>query len=70
MAIETVRRSDISGEIIEPGTGAQIRIQFFDRKKPDRRIDVTDAEAEAIAPAEHEVATRPERRRDPDAPAR
>jgi hypothetical protein len=44
MAVETVRVSDKSREPIPEGTGARVRILFYDPAKPDMRADLTDAE--------------------------
>lgn len=64
MATETIRRSDLSGNLIPEGTGARVRIMFFDKRKPDRRLDVTDDEAAQLGGIV--VETRPQRRIDPD----
>ena len=63
MALIQARKSDKSGDMIEPGTGARIRIEFYDGKRIARRADLTDAEVEKILPFATEVETRPERRR-------
>jgi hypothetical protein len=63
MALETVRRSDVSGDLIVEGTGARVRIMFYDPHRADRRADLTDAEVEAILPFARAVQTRPERKR-------
>ena len=46
MARKTVLVSDISGEEIVEGKGANVRITFNDARKGVRELDVTDAEAE------------------------
>jgi hypothetical protein len=48
VAKKTVLVSDMSGEEIQEGKGATIRISFRDARKGVRELDVTDAEAEAI----------------------
>jgi hypothetical protein len=63
MALETVRKSDKSGKEIPAGTGARVRIMFYDESRPDRRADLTDEEVEEILTFAQEVQTRPERRR-------
>lgn len=63
MALTTVRKSDVSGAEIPVGTGARIRVIFYDSDRPDRRADLTDAEVEKLLPWAQEVQTRPERRR-------
>lgn len=62
MALTTVRKSDASGVEIPEGTGARLRIIFYDENRPDRRADLTDAEVEEILHFAQEVKTRPERR--------
>jgi hypothetical protein len=44
MARGTVLWSDKSGEMIKPGTGARVRIMFYDDKRVDMRADLSDAE--------------------------
>jgi hypothetical protein len=46
MAKKTMMVSDISGEAIEDGKGAVVRIIFRDGRKGIRELDVTDAEAD------------------------
>jgi hypothetical protein len=46
VARKTVFVSDISGETIEEGKGAKIRITFNDARRGVRELDVTDEEAE------------------------
>lgn len=65
MALENVRKSDYSGAEIPSGTGARIRVMWYDKSKPDRRADLTDAEVEKLLGKwTTEVVTRPDRRRD------
>lgn len=49
MARKTVLVSDLSGEPIEEGKGATIRINFNDARRGSAQLDVTDAEAEELA---------------------
>lgn len=48
MSKKTVLVSDMSGEEIEDGKGATIRITFRDARKGVREMDLTDSEAEAL----------------------
>lgn len=48
MAKRTIRVSDRSGQEIEDGGGATIRITFDDPTLPSRVLDVTKAEAESL----------------------
>ncbi len=48
MAKKTVLVSDMSGQEIEEGKGATVRISFRDARKGARELDLTDAEAEKI----------------------
>ena len=48
MAKKTVLVSDMSGQEIEDGKGATIRIVFRDARKGVRELDVTDAEADRL----------------------
>lgn len=48
MAKKTVLVSDMSGQEIEEGKGATIRISFRDARKGVRELDVTDSEAEKL----------------------
>jgi hypothetical protein len=50
--------SDISGNTIEEGKNAEVRITFNEARRGVRELDVTDAEAEAYGgrPALGEVA--------------
>jgi hypothetical protein len=63
MALVQARKSDLSGDLMEAGTGARIRIEFYDGKRVARRADLTDAEVEKLLGFAHEVEVRPERRR-------
>ena len=62
MALATIRKSDKSGAEIPEGTGARVRIMFYDGSRADRRADLTDEEVEKILGFAQEVVTRPERR--------
>lgn len=62
MALVTARKSDVSGELIPEGTGARMRVIFYDESRPDRRADLTDAEVEEVLHFAQEVKQRPERR--------
>lgn len=62
MAVVQVRKSDKSGDEIPDGTGARVRITFYDSRKTDRRADLTDAEVEELFPYTSEVEERPARR--------
>jgi hypothetical protein len=48
MARKTIRVSDKSGQEIEDGKGATVRITFRDQRKGVRELDLTDQEAEAL----------------------
>lgn len=48
MARKTLMVSDISGEEIEDGKGAQVTIKFNDARRGNRVLDVTDDEAEKM----------------------
>ena len=48
MARKTVLVSDISGQEIQEGKGATVRITFRDARKGVRELDVTDEEAEKM----------------------
>lgn len=49
MARKTVIVSDMSGEPIEEGKGAVITVRYNDARRGQAVLDVTDAEADAIA---------------------
>jgi len=59
MGLQTVRFSDKSKEQIPPGTGARVRVMFYDESKPDRRADLTDEEVDRLLPFTEEVEQRP-----------
>jgi hypothetical protein len=48
VARKTVLVSDMSGEEIQDGKGATIRITFRDARKGVRELDVTDQEADKL----------------------
>jgi hypothetical protein len=48
VARKTIHISDLSGEQIEEGRGATVRITFQDARKGVRELDVTDEEAEKL----------------------
>lgn len=62
MADVRMRVSDKSGQPIPAGTGARVRVMYFDPAKPDRRADLTDEEVEELLGFAAEVQVRPERR--------
>jgi hypothetical protein len=49
MARKTVIVSDLSGEPIEEGNGAVITVRYNDARRGQVVLDVTDAEADALA---------------------
>jgi hypothetical protein len=49
VARKTILVSDLSGDDIVEGKGAQIRITFHDARKGSAVLDVTDEEAEELA---------------------
>lgn len=61
MGLQTVRRSDYSGDEIPNGSGARVRVMFYDGKRIDRRADLTDEEVEKLLGFTEEVKPRPER---------
>ena len=61
MALAQIRRSDKSGKDIPEGTGARVRIIWFDGR-PDMRADLTDEEVAEVLPFAVPVVTRPTRR--------
>jgi hypothetical protein len=63
MALVQARQSDKSGALIPAGTGARVRIEFYDASRVARRCDLTDEEVEKILPFAAEVEVRPNRRR-------
>ena len=48
MARKTVVVSDMSGQTIAEGKGANVRITFNDARKGVRELDLTDQEAERL----------------------
>jgi hypothetical protein len=48
MAKKTVLVSDMSGQEIQEGKGATVRITFRDARKGVRELDLTDTEAERL----------------------
>ena len=48
LARKTIRVSDHSGQEIQDGKGAVVRITFNDARKGVRQLDLTDSEAEAL----------------------
>ena len=48
MARKMVRVSDQSGEEIQDGKGATVKITFADARKGVRELDLTDTEAERL----------------------
>lgn len=63
MAVETIRKSDASGDEIPAGTGARIRVVWNDPDRNDLRADLTDEEVERLLPWAKPVQPRPDRRR-------
>jgi hypothetical protein len=49
MARKTVFVSDLSGDLIQEGKGAEIRVVFKDARKGTAVLDVTDEEGEGLA---------------------
>jgi hypothetical protein len=45
MATKMVRVSDKSGQEIQEGHGARVRITFMDARRPSRELDLTEEEA-------------------------
>lgn len=63
MAQRTVFVSDLSGDEIQDGKGAKIRITFADARKGSAELDVTDEEADELARKGRRVARRGRRPR-------
>ena len=66
MARKTMLVSDLSGEPIEEGKGATVRINFNDARRGSAQLDVTDAEAEELARKGRKTARRGRRPRGQD----
>jgi hypothetical protein len=58
MARKTVVVSDLSGEVIEEGQGAKVRIVFDDARRGAVEMDVTADEAKALGAKGRQVARR------------
>jgi len=58
MARKTVVVSDLSGETIEEGKGAKVRISFADARSGSIELDVTADEARAMGVKGRQVARR------------
>jgi hypothetical protein len=58
MARKTVLVSDLSGEEIEEGKGAKVRISFEDARSGSLELDVTANEARAMGAKGRQVARR------------
>jgi hypothetical protein len=58
MAQRTVFVSDLSGDEIQDGKGAKIRITYGDARKGSAELDVTDEEADELARKGRKVARR------------
>lgn len=63
VAVTQTRTSDKSGLMLDAGTGARVRIEFYDGKRQARRADLTDAEVEELLGFAVEVESRPGQRR-------
>jgi len=55
--------SDLSGQMIEEGKGATVRINFHDARRGSAQLDVTDAEAAELAEKGRKTARRGRRPR-------
>lgn len=66
MARDVILRSDLSGQEIEPGLGARIKIEFKDGRTNARVLDVTRDEALELAEQGREIKRRRDRKRDPE----
>lgn len=49
MARKTIFVSDMSGEEIQDGKGATVTVKWHDARRGQAVLDVTDAEADALA---------------------
>jgi hypothetical protein len=58
MARKTVLVSDMSGEEIEEGRGAKVRITFEDGRRPSYELDLTADEAAELGRRGRQVARR------------
>lgn len=58
----TILQSDLSGDEIPEGSGARIRVMWYDPNKNDMRADLTDAEVKKLLPFACEVEPRLSRR--------
>jgi hypothetical protein len=58
MARKTVLVSDLSGEEIEDGKGAQVSLRVTDARRGTIVLDVTDDEAEAMGAKDRKQARR------------
>jgi hypothetical protein len=63
MAKKTVFVSDLSGDTIEDGKGAKVRITYADSRRGAAELDVTDSEADELARKGRRVARRGRRPR-------
>jgi hypothetical protein len=58
MAKKTVRVSDLSGDEIQDGDGATVRIVYADARRGSVELDVTTEEARAMGAKGRQVARR------------
>lgn len=58
MAKKVILASDISGEEIPDGKGAEVKITYNDARKGVKVMDVTDAEADKLGKDARSVARR------------
>jgi hypothetical protein len=58
MARKTVVVSDLSGDVIEEGQGAKVRIAFDDARRGSIELDVTADEGKAMGANGRQVARR------------
>jgi hypothetical protein len=65
VARKTVMVSDLSGETIQTGQGAKVRIVFDDARRQSIEMDVTAAEAKTIGEKGRPVARRGRRPKAP-----
>lgn len=64
MAKKTVFVSDLSGDAIEDGKGAKVRITYADARRGAAELDVTDSEADELARKGRRLARRGRRPKD------